>query len=153
MDAINRVNPEGAREWWLKRLQIQVPEAELDSNRQLAPRHWQRRSQGGTTALDFRLDMADAGELLTCLGMAQVVRRGKGLLQGQLGWDGSVLAPDYASLSGNLNCGCRRGPVLKVEPGPAKLLGVLNLQALPRRLALDFRDVFSQGFSFDSLHK
>jgi uncharacterized protein YhdP len=26
---------------------------------------------------------------------------------------------------------------------------VLNLQALPRRLTLDFRDVFSEGFSFD----
>jgi uncharacterized protein YhdP len=29
------------------------------------------------------------------------------------------------------------------------LLGVLNLQALPRRLMLDFRDVFSEGFAFD----
>jgi uncharacterized protein YhdP len=28
---------------------------------------------------------------------------------------------------------------------------VLSLQALPRRLALDFRDVFSEGFSFDFL--
>ena len=27
--------------------------------------------------------------------------------------------------------------------------GVLNLQALPRRLTLDFRDVFSEGFAFD----
>jgi uncharacterized protein YhdP len=26
---------------------------------------------------------------------------------------------------------------------------VLNLQALPRRLTLDFRDVFSDGFAFD----
>ena len=33
--------------------------------------------------------------------------------------------------------------------GAAKLLGVLNLQALPRRLTLDFRDVFSEGFAFD----
>jgi uncharacterized protein YhdP len=31
------------------------------------------------------------------------------------------------------------------------LLGVLSLQALPRRLTLDFRDVFSDGFSFDFL--
>jgi uncharacterized protein YhdP len=29
------------------------------------------------------------------------------------------------------------------------LLGVLSLQALPRRLTLDFRDVFSDGFAFD----
>ena len=31
----------------------------------------------------------------------------------------------------------------------AKLLGVLSLQSLPRRLTLDFRDVFTEGFSFD----
>jgi uncharacterized protein YhdP len=31
----------------------------------------------------------------------------------------------------------------------AKLLGVLSLQSLPRRLTLDFRDVFSEGFAFD----
>jgi len=28
---------------------------------------------------------------------------------------------------------------------------VLNLQSLPRRLTLDFRDVFSEGFAFDWL--
>jgi uncharacterized protein YhdP len=30
-------------------------------------------------------------------------------------------------------------------------LGVLSLQSLPRRLTLDFRDVFSQGFAFDNV--
>ena len=29
------------------------------------------------------------------------------------------------------------------------MLGVLSLQSLPRRLALDFRDVFTEGFAFD----
>jgi uncharacterized protein YhdP len=43
-----------------------------------------------------------------------------------------------------------RGRFLKAaEPGVARLLGVLNLQALPRRLSLDFTDVFSDGFAFD----
>ncbi|MDE1998538.1 MAG: TIGR02099 family protein, partial [Burkholderiales bacterium] len=40
---------------------------------------------------------------------------------------------------------------LKADPGIAKLLGVLSLQSLPRRLTLDFRDVFQQGFAFDSI--
>ena len=38
---------------------------------------------------------------------------------------------------------------MKADPGIAKLLGVLSLQSLPRRLSLDFRDVFTEGFSFD----
>ena len=41
------------------------------------------------------------------------------------------------------------GQFMKADPGIAKLLGVLSLQSLPRRLTLDFRDVFSQGFAFD----
>ena len=36
-------------------------------------------------------------------------------------------------------------------PGIGKLLSILSLQALPRRVALDFKDVFSEGFSFDSI--
>jgi uncharacterized protein YhdP len=52
-------------------------------------------------------------------------------------------------MGGNFNVNVETGQFLKAEPGIAKLLGVLSLQSLPRRLTLDFRDVFSEGFSFD----
>jgi uncharacterized protein YhdP len=58
---------------------------------------------------------------------------------------------DYASMGGAFAVNVEAGQFLKSEPGIAKLLGVLSLQALPRRLTLDFRDVFSEGFSFDFL--
>jgi uncharacterized protein YhdP len=38
-----------------------------------------------------------------------------------------------------------------VDPGAGRLVGVLSLQSLPRRINLDFRDVFSQGFAFDEI--
>ena len=44
------------------------------------------------------------------------------------------------------------GQFNKLEPGVGRLLGVLSLQSLPRRITLDFRDVFSQGFAFDSIN-
>src|SRR5262249_32266494 len=45
-----------------------------------------------------------------------------------------------------------KGQFLKADAGAGRLLGVLSLQALPRRLTtLDFRDVFSEGFAFDSI--
>jgi uncharacterized protein YhdP len=40
---------------------------------------------------------------------------------------------------------------MKLDPGIAKLLGILSLQALPRRITLDFRDIFSEGFAFDAI--
>ena len=39
------------------------------------------------------------------------------------------------------------GAFVKLEPGLGKLLGILSLQSLPRRISLDFRDVFSTGAS------
>jgi uncharacterized protein YhdP len=99
--------------------------------------------------MNFRLDVADAGQLLTRLGMKDVVRRGRGKLEGQVAWLGSPLALDYPSMNGAFVVNVESGQFLKADPGLAKLLGVLSLQSLPRRLALDFRDVFSEGFPFD----
>jgi uncharacterized protein YhdP len=81
--------------------------------------------------------------------MQDVIRRGKGTMEGQVAWVGSPLALDYPSLGGAFSVNIESGQFLKAEPGLAKLLGVLSLQSLPRRLALDFRDVFSEGFAFD----
>jgi uncharacterized protein YhdP len=54
-------------------------------------------------------------------------------------------------MNGNVVVAIEEGQFLKAEPGVAKLLGVLSLQSLPRRLVLDFRDVFQQGFVFDRM--
>jgi uncharacterized protein YhdP len=77
------------------------------------------------------------------------VRSGKGRMEGQVSWMGSPLSLDYPTMSGAFNLNVETGQFLKAEPGIARLLGVLSLQALPRRLTLDFRDVFTEGFAFD----
>jgi uncharacterized protein YhdP len=143
------------REWRLAKLNLTTPEAAFTAsgnwaalNAQGAPRVAGTRERM-RTAIRFRLDIADSGQLLARFGMKDVVRRGKGRLEGQVAWLGSPLAFDYATLDGNFHVGMEAGQFLRAEPGLAKLLGVLSLQSLPRRLALDFRDVFSEGFSFD----
>jgi uncharacterized protein YhdP len=55
------------------------------------------------------------------------------------------------SLDGQVSVALESGQFLRVDAGPARLLGVLSLQALPRRLLLDFRDVFQEGFAFDNI--
>jgi uncharacterized protein YhdP len=101
------------------------------------------------TVMNFRLDIADSGELLKRFGMPGVIRRGKGKLEGQVAWVGSPLSLNYPTMSGQFNVNIESGQFVKADPGIAKLLGVLSLQSLPRRLTLDFRDVFSEGFAFD----
>jgi len=70
-------------------------------------------------------------------------------VEGQVAWAGSPITVDYPSMGGKFNVNVEVGQFLKADPGIAKLLGVLSLQSLPRRLTLDFRDVFSEGFAFD----
>ena len=151
VEATNRADDgAAAREWRLTRLALTTPEATL-----AATGHWAAAPVGGTARrraqLDFRLDVANAGALLQRLGGGEAIRGGKGRLAGQVAWPGSPLSPDFRAMSGQVQLAFESGQFLKAEPGISRLLGVLNLQALPRRLALDFRDVFQQGFAFDSV--
>ena len=138
------------REWRLNRLNLRVPEAELSSSGRWSPSAGVGAGAVRRTELDFRLDLRDAGALLARLGMPDVLRAGSGRLQGRVGWAGTPLALHYPSLNGQLHLDLARGQFLKADAGAAKLLGVLSLQALPRRLLLDFRDVFAEGFAFDA---
>lgn len=149
VQARNRESPAdpARREWQLTQFNITAPEARLH-----ATGSWSL--QPGVparprTALRFALEIGDAGALLTRLSMPGVISNGRGRLDGEMAWRGSPLAPDYHTLNGQMHLDMASGQFLQAEPGLAKLLGVLSLQALPRRLALDFRDVFSKGFSFD----
>lgn len=146
------------REWRLTRLNLRVPEAELN-----ATGNWAVVGASGTTpppatsglradrrtAMTFQLQVHDSGALLQRLGMAGVFKGGQGVLNGHVGWLGPPHAMNTDTLSGQLQLEVASGQFLKADPGLAKLLGVLSLQSLPRRLTLDFSDVFSQGFAFD----
>ena len=138
-----------APEWQLNKFNIVLPEATLRSTGR-----WLTAADGGQqrkTEMNFKLEVTDAGALLTRLGTPDALRGGSGQLEGLVRWQGSPLALHYPSMSGQFSVKMGRGQFLKADAGAAKLLGVLSLQALPRRLLLDFRDVFYEGFAFDSV--
>jgi uncharacterized protein YhdP len=164
VEAINRaainVGDVPVREWRLSKFNLTVPEAKFSANG-----NWARLNAQGVvetaaerglpghrrTVLNFKLDVSDGGALLARFGMNGVVRQASGKFEGQIAWLGSPLKVDYPSLGGAFTVNVASGQFLKADPGIAKLLGVLSLQSLPRRLTLDFRDVFSDGFAFDFL--
>jgi uncharacterized protein (TIGR02099 family) len=162
IEATNRLAADGQRDWRLARLQLANPDARfsatgvwsLPAPTATGAAAGGRDAQGpgrSATTLDFRLDVADSGLLLERLGQGGAMRGGQGRLAGQISWDGSPLDPRFATMTGQMTVALDAGQFLKVDPGAARLLGVLSLQALPRRLALDFRDVFDEGFAFDSI--
>jgi len=106
---------------------------------------------GGGTQLNFKLDVSDTGRMLERLGYADAVKRGTAKLEGKVSWAGTPTQIDHATLDGTLKAEAARGQFNKLEPGVGRLLGILSLQSLPRRITLDFRDIFSDGFAFDSI--
>lgn len=150
----------GIREWRLDKLSLGMPEASFTASGNWAaigaqpaapgaPRQEPRPGERRRTSMKFRLDIADAGQALARFGMKDIVRRGRGTMEGTVSWVGSPITLDYPTLTGGFRVNVEAGQFLKADPGLAKLLGVLSLQSLPRRLILDFRDVFSEGFAFD----
>ena len=145
MDAVNRTSANAGREWRLNKLNLSAPDGTLMATGSWAADGPKLRR----TRLDFVMDIKDSGQLLTRLGTPNAIRNGHGKLQGKVSWQGSPITLDYPSMTGQMNLQIEKGQFLKTEPGAARLLGVLSLQALPRRLMLDFSDVFGEGFAFD----
>jgi uncharacterized protein (TIGR02099 family) len=142
----NNVPAAAGREWRINKLALATGDADF-----AATGKWITRDGKSSSSLNFKLDIEDAGKLLDRLGFPETLRRGKGKMSGELMWNGLPYALDIPSLSGQIDMNVENGQFLKQDPGAAKLLGVLSLQALPRLLKLDFHDVFSEGLAFDGI--
>jgi uncharacterized protein (TIGR02099 family) len=134
-------------EWRIERLAL-----DNDSGRIDADGAWRVAGPAQQTVLDIVLDTKDPAGFLARFGYPDALQGAPTKIEGQLAWAGAPHEFDYPSLSGAFRIAVGPGRFTRIEPGPAgKLLGVLSLQALPRRVTLDFRDVFSEGFTFDEV--
>ena len=141
-----KVNAENRAGLWQAKVEMKNEAARLSGTSR-----WQADSAAQETALDFKLEVDSIEKLLNAMEMPDAVRRGSGTLAGELHWAGSPFDFDLHSLTGRLKTEIDKGQFKKLEPGVGRLLGVLSLQSLPRRITLDFRDIFSEGFAFDSI--
>jgi uncharacterized protein (TIGR02099 family) len=134
------------RDWRIDKLTLTTPESQLN-----ADGLWQGVAAQQRTSLNLKLEISDVGKYLERVGYPGSMQSGSAKLLGRLAWTGNPQTVDYASLSGDLSLHAEKGQFRKIEPGIGKLLGILSLQALPRRITLDFRDIFSEGFAFDTV--
>ncbi|HXU92037.1 MAG TPA: YhdP family protein [Gallionella sp.] len=136
--------PEG-NDWRLRRMRITNPDGSLSGD---GVWHGEANAR---TSVNLLLDISDAGKILARSGYPNTVKGGSGRLAASLSWAGTPDAFNYATLNGTFNLDTGKGQFLKMDPGIGKLLGILSLQSLPKRITLDFNDVFSEGFQFDSI--
>lgn len=101
------------------------------------------------TQLELTLQSGNLSRGLAQLGFPGVLDSGKGEIQTRTSWAGTPFSPDITHLDGKILVSLRDGTLTPVDPGPAKILGLVALKELPRRLTLDFNNMASAGLPFD----
>jgi len=66
-------------------------------------------------------------------------------------WQGTPVDFSLNNLDGTLDMEIRKGRFTDINPSTGRLFGLLSLQTLPRRLSLDFSDLFGKGLAFDNI--
>ncbi|NNF51202.1 MAG: hypothetical protein HKN59_02070, partial [Gammaproteobacteria bacterium] len=100
---------------------------------------------------DFDLTASNVRRALTQLAFDPIMKATEATVSGQLRWRGPPDRNFREALSGTVSVRVGDGQLLDVEPGAGRMFGLLSIAALPRRLSLDFRDVFDSGFGFDGI--
>ena len=123
-----------------------------DKNIFQAEGDWIGWNKNPISNINFSWKISNLGETLNFLGFPNFVKDGEADVSGQLRWPGNPFSFDKTKVEGSFNLDVRKGIVQKVEPGIGRLFGLLTLQSLPRRLSLDFRDLFGSGFVLDTMN-
>lgn len=99
--------------------------------------------------IDFAAD--DLGSLLGALGFEGLFEGGKTQARLDARWPGAPSSLALANMDGTLKVDVSNGRIPEVGPGVGRLFGLVSVGELPRRLTLDFGDVFGKGLAFDSI--
>ncbi len=79
------------------------------------------------------------------------IKEGKTNIEMNAYWVDTPMNFSLEKIDGVLDMKIEKGQFLDIEPSAGRLFGLLSLQMLPRRLTLDFTDLFEEGFAFDSI--
>jgi len=112
---------------------------------------WLADGRGWRTRLEFELASTDLAATCAALGYREVVEAGRANLTANLQWDGGPSADAIGRMDGTLRIALDEGQLRDVKPGAGRMLGLMSIVELPRRLALDFRDVTEKGLAFDKV--
>jgi len=119
---------------------------------------WIQNKTNYTTQLQGSASSSRVSDLLMSFGLnASNFVASDGRLTFKLNWQGAPYSPTLANLNGQASLDLGKGRIVDIgEESGAKMdlgrmLSIFSLQTIPRRLSLDFSDVFQKGYSFDSV--
>ncbi len=113
--------------------------------------HWSREGDGFVSQLGGHAHSKAIGDFLVALGYSRQVEEAKTDIEFFGQWPGNPAQVHRTTLDGHFNLDVGRGRLAELDPGVTRVVGLLNLNALTRRLRLDFSDFYKKGYSFDSI--
>ncbi len=110
---------------------------------------WLKDTEGERSDFDIRISAESLGTVLKAMDISSSMSGGQTLINFDAWWNGPPAAFALDRLNGEIDLSIVQGNILTGKPGAGRMLGLFSLSELPRRLSMDFRDVFDEGFSFD----
>lgn len=119
---------------------------------------WKEGGKTDSTYLQGSASSTQVSRLLNSFGMDVknfIAMRGN--MNFSLSWQDSPFAPSISSMNGRASLAIGEGRIVDIGANNGatmdlgKMLSIFSLQTIPRRLSLDFSDIFQKGYSFDSL--
>ncbi|WP_100657731.1 YhdP family protein [Alteromonas flava] len=107
--------------------------------------------QQSQSVLNGVLTSSDFGELLSQTGFDSGINDSEAEFDVNLQWQGTPWNVDRATLGGEVNWELTDGYITEISDQGSRIFTLFSLNSLVRKLSLDFRDVFSQGFFYDDI--
>lgn len=112
---------------------------------------WFEGPNGPSTQLSLELDATDVEAALQQLALEPVASGESARVTADVQWPGAPSGDWMQHVRGDVSMHFENGSLLDIDPGAGRVVGLMSITALPRRLALDFRDVFNKGLVFDEI--
>ncbi|WP_423924712.1 YhdP family protein, partial [Dokdonella sp.] len=114
---------------------------------------WSGSAGENHSHLTIDMSAPSLGSMLDAFGYAGIIEGGETFARIDATWPGAPTAFSLADTTGTMEISVDKGRILDVDPGAGgRLFGLLSLQEIPRRLSLDFSDLFKSGMSFNSIN-
>ncbi|MDP2903211.1 MAG: DUF3971 domain-containing protein [Methylovulum sp.] len=112
---------------------------------------WTSHENHTQTALQGHLNMPNAGALLKQLNVTSDLVETSGKADFSVHWPAAPQHFTLAALQGDIDIHFTDGRILSIEPGFGRMLGILAMAQWIKRLQLDFRDIYEEGLTFNSI--
>ncbi|TSA19628.1 MAG: TIGR02099 family protein [Betaproteobacteria bacterium] len=101
---------------------------------------------------DATIEIKHLDKLMHQLGYPGRIKGGAGTLSSRrIIWTGGLDKLSPNAVSGSLSLNLEKGRFLEMDPGIARLFGLINLQSISRLSLLDKGEMFAKGFAFDTV--